>query len=347
VIRITLRDLQWRRRRFIIAAAGTSLVFALTLVLAGISNSFRVEAANSIAVFGADEFVVKVGVAGPFTPAAFPAGMAPAVARIPGVSRADPVVVGRVLYRATNPSDVVVVGHGVGGLGTPSLSSGRAVATSGEAVVDDSLGVATGAVAHLGDRDFKVVGTTHGQTAFGGQPEAYMLLGDAQALSLGAAPVITALAVRGHAAQVPAGLQVVDLAASRADLMRPLKHAIGTIDMIEYLLWAVAASIIGSVVYLSAMERVRDFAVLKATGSSSTALLMGVASQSVLLALTSAVLSVLLAVVLARSMPMAVVMPATAFAALPAVAALVGLLASVSGVRRALAVDPALAFGGP
>ena len=42
-----LRDLQWRRRRFPIAVVGTSLVFAMTLVLAGLATSFdRARAAS-------------------------------------------------------------------------------------------------------------------------------------------------------------------------------------------------------------------------------------------------------------------------------------------------------------
>ncbi|HEV7855102.1 MAG TPA: glutamine ABC transporter permease, partial [Mycobacterium sp.] len=37
MLRVTLRDLQWRRRRFVITIVGTSLVFAMTLLLTGLS----------------------------------------------------------------------------------------------------------------------------------------------------------------------------------------------------------------------------------------------------------------------------------------------------------------------
>jgi putative ABC transport system permease protein len=36
-----------------------------------------------------------------------------------------------------------------------------------------------------------------------------------------------------------------------------------------------------------------------------------------------------------------------AFTALPVIAVVIGLLASIAGLRRAVGVDPALAFGGP
>ena len=45
-----LRDLQWRRRRFLIAVIGTSLVFGMTLVLAGLATSFDREATRTLAV---------------------------------------------------------------------------------------------------------------------------------------------------------------------------------------------------------------------------------------------------------------------------------------------------------
>ncbi|MBV8346889.1 MAG: hypothetical protein JOZ49_04930 [Mycolicibacterium sp.] len=38
VLFTALRDMQWRRLRFAIAVAGTGLVFAMTLVLTGLTN---------------------------------------------------------------------------------------------------------------------------------------------------------------------------------------------------------------------------------------------------------------------------------------------------------------------
>ena len=54
------------------------------------------------------------------------------------------------------------------------------------------------------------------------------------------------------------------------------------------MLWIVAACIIASVLYLQAMERTRDFAVFKATGTSTMAIGMGLALQAVVLSLAAA-----------------------------------------------------------
>jgi putative ABC transport system permease protein len=57
MLRVTLRDLQWRRRRFMIAIVGTGLVFAMTLVLTGLSNGFRVEADDTVDALGFDTYL--------------------------------------------------------------------------------------------------------------------------------------------------------------------------------------------------------------------------------------------------------------------------------------------------
>ena len=56
-----LRDLQWRRRRFIIAIIGTGVVFAMTLVLTGLVERLRVEADDTVDDTGVDALDHPVG----------------------------------------------------------------------------------------------------------------------------------------------------------------------------------------------------------------------------------------------------------------------------------------------
>src|SRR5262249_59231265 len=109
----------------------------------------------------------------------------------------------------------------------------------------------------------------------------------------------------------------------------------------------VAVLIVGSVVYRSALERLRDFAVYKAIGVPTHSILAGLALQAVVVALLAAALGVIFSWLLGPMFPMIVVVPTSAYLALPLVAIVIGLLSSVAGFRRAVAVDPALAFGGP
>ena len=103
----------------------------------------------------------------------------------------------------------------------------------------------------------------------------------------------------------------------------------------------------GSLIYLSALERTRDFAVFKAVGVTTRSVLAGLALQAVVVAVVAAVLGAVLSLGLGPLFPIPVVVPTSAFVLLPVIAVVIGLLASVAGMRRAVTVDPALAFGGP
>ena len=99
------------------------------------------------------------------------------------------------------------------------------------------------------------------------------------------------------------------------------------------LLWIVAVLIVGSLVYLSALERLRDFAVFKAIGVPTRSILAGLALQAVVVALLAAALGVILAQLLAPLFPMTVVVPMRGYLALPVIAIVIGLLASVAGLQ--------------
>jgi putative ABC transport system permease protein len=87
--------------------------------------------------------------------------------------------------------------------------------------------------------------------------------------------------------------------------------------------------------------------VLKAVGVSTRSVLAGLCLQAVIVAVVAAVLGGLLSLVLTPIFPMRVEVPTSAFLLLPVIGVLIGLLASVAGMRRAVTIDPALAFGGP
>ena len=344
---VSLRDLQWRRRRFLIGVLATGLVFALALLITGISAAFHNEVIRSVNAFGADEWVVSARATGPFTtPVFFPQSAAGQIAQTnPGVQTA-PVVILRSTVHTTRLRDLNVIGVAPGGVGWPKVHDGRLPRASGEMLVDHSLGVALGSSLSLGGTRFTVVGRTDGVSYFAGTPVAIISIGDAQRLALGDQPLASAIIVHGTARALPAGLRAVSNAAAITDLRRPLKSATGTIDILRVLLWLVAGGIIGSVLYLQAIERTRDFAVFKATGVSSRSVVAGLALQAIFLAMLSAAVAILFAFVLTPTMPMRVDMAGSTYVVLVVVAIAVGLLASVSGLRRALSVDPALAFGG-
>jgi len=86
--------------------------------------------------------------------------------------------------------------------------------------------------------------------------------------------------------------------------------------------------------------------VFKATGTSTLALVLSLALQALILSLAAAALGIVFANLLAPVFPMRVTVPASVAAPLPLIAVIVGLFGSLVGLRRAVTVDPALAFGG-
>src|SRR5437879_3797156 len=90
---VSLRDLQWRRRRFFIGVCAAGLVFALALVITGISQSFHNEVWRTINAIDADAWVVPQKASGPFTATTLlPSSYAADLARQPGVEKAAPVL---------------------------------------------------------------------------------------------------------------------------------------------------------------------------------------------------------------------------------------------------------------
>ena len=342
---ISLRDLQWRRRRFIIAVVSAALAFALTLLLEGTVAHMRSEGPRVVNLFGADGWVVADGASGPFTTAQLlPAAATRAIAAIPGVTAASPLLVGRATVKDV---DVNLVGYERGGVTEPpKVRSGRLPDRSGEALVDSSLGLRPGEHVTILGRSFPIVGTTSGTTFYFGQATVFLPIEDVQQTLLAGQPLASAIVVRGRPRSLPADLTLMTDAQVTKDLARPLGQSAQTLTMINGLLWLTAAGVIGSIIYMTALERQRDVAVLKATGASTRSLLGGLAFEALVLAVTAAVIASVLALLLEPLFPFPVEIPVKAYVKLVVVAVVVGLIASAAGGRRISHVDPALAFGG-
>jgi putative ABC transport system permease protein len=95
---------------------------------------------------------------------------------------------------------------------------------------------------------------------------------------------------------------------------------------------------------VSALGRLRDFALVKALGASSIQVLRDVIFQSLFLALVAGGVGALLTELFLPRFPVYLDPPNAAYVQLSLLAAGSGVLASVGGIRRAVRVDPAVAF---
>ncbi len=345
MLKAALRDLQWRKRRFAIAIIGTGLVFAMTLVLTGLANGFRVEATSTVDSLGLDGYVVKSGATGPFLgSAAFPQSKLD----LPGVSLAVPLVYGSATMPVGGSArSVNVFGAPEGGPGMPTMANGRPPTTPDEVAVSSTMDKSIGDTVEIGSQPLRIVGIVENSTALAGQPNIFLTVTGAQELLFSGQSLLSSVGVRGKPSQVPSGFNTVDRSGAVEDLLRALSGARQAMTLMAGLLWLVAALIVGSMIYMSALERTRDFAVFKAVGVPTRAILAGLAMQAVVVAILAAALGGALSILLGPLFPMRVDIPEIAFLLLPVVAVSIGVLASLAGLRRAVTVDPALAFGGP
>ena len=343
---LTLRDLVYRRTRFVVVVVLGALVFALLFVMTGLVEQFNSEPADTVAAIGADTWVVPEGVSSPFTAAA-----AVPIAALDAViaENTAPVVTSRssvVVEPGAEPVQVILIGHEIDALGSPPTVAGRAVSSPGEVVVDETLDLAVGDEVTMVGQPFTVVGETRRTTLLAGVPVVFVVLSDAQSLTFGAADVISGALVEGEPTSIPPGAKVMTADEVTQSALEPLEGAIASIDLVRALLWMVAAIIVGAVVYLSALDRQRDFAVLKAVGAPNRALLGSLALQAVFVALLAVAVAAIVQIFLAPRFPLAVTVPDRAFWQLPVSAVIMALIAGAAGMRKVLRADPSQAFSG-
>ena len=341
---LTFRDLAYRKVRFIVVTILGAVVFALLFVMTGLVNQFNLEPAEAVDQFGADEWVLPDGVSAPFTSVSVMS--AAALDAVDATTKAPVVITRSSVSDGGTPEEVVLVGFEPGGLGTPQVVEGRPPEVEREVALDRTLGTEIGGNVKVAGEFFTVVGLTEKTTVLAGIPFAYLRLPEAQMLAFTSTDVISSVLVAGDVGPLPPGLVSLTSDDVVAQTLQPLEGAIASIDLVRALLWIVAAIIVGAVVYLSALDRQRDFAVLKAVGASNASLLGSLALQAVLIALGAVALAAIIQIFLAPQFPLPVTVPSSAFWQLPLLAVVMALGAGAIGMRKVLRSDPSQAFAG-
>lgn len=345
VLLLTARDLQFRATRFASAILGTAVVFTMVFLMTGVTEQFHREPRQVVDELGSDAWLLRDGASGAFTSSeTLPVDIG---RRIRGVDVAPLVTARHSITQGEERTDVVIAGFTPGGIGQPEVAAGSVPAKPGEVAIDRTSDIALGEDVTIGATSFTVVGHTARTTLFAGMPFVFMPIGDAQQLVYQGQPLATTLLLSEAPTRVPRGFAVLDGEAVAADAVRPLDGAVSSVNLIRVLLWFVAAMIIGTLTYLSSLDRRRDVAVLKALGTRTSQLGASIALQGVLVALAAVALATALQAFLVPVFPLEVAVPRRAFVQLPVIAVLVALVSGAAGLRKAVGVDPASAFSGP
>ena len=341
---LTLRDLRYRMTRFVIVTVVAGVVFAMLFLMNGLVEQFHREPAETTRSFGADRWMLGAGVTGPFTsvsPMSLYAGEGMAAKE-----RAPFVLAISTMRRDGKAREVVIVGHDTSGLAAPRVVDGRAARAVGEIVTDRSAGAALGAEVEIANHPFHVVGHTKNATVLAGLPLVYVSLREAQDTIFSNKEIVSGFLFRGDVGSPMPGTVLLTNDEIAKDTFHPLGKAVAAIDLVRALLWFLAVVLIGAVVYLSALERHRDFAVLKAVGSTDRTLAGGLAIQAVLVAVVAVALGSVLQLLIKPAFPLRITVPSADYWRLPLVASVAALLAASAGMRRVVRTDPATAFAG-
>lgn len=341
---LTVRDLRHRATRVVVVITMGAVVFALLFVMTGLVEQFHLEPYDTVEAIGADHWVVATGISGPFT--ASSVMPADAIDSVQADEKAPVVVARSSLAFDDQITEVVMVGHDADALGSPPIVDGRGATSTGEVIVDASVGVDVGDQVTLAGAELTIVGLSRRTTLLAGIPVVFVLTSDAQQLTFRDETLVSGILTSGEAPVVGPGLTVMTGDAVADDVLGPLENAIASVDLVRALLWLVAALIIGAIVYLSALERQRDFAVLKAVGAPTRMLMGSLGLQAVLVAAGAVLLAIAIQAVLVPFFPMAVVVPTRALWQVPVFAIVMAVIAGAAGMRRVATSDPVQAFAG-
>ena len=147
----------------------------------------------------------------------------------------------------------------------------------------------------------------------------YVGLHDAQTVAFEGADLVSAVVVDGRPSALPTGLAVMTNGQIDRASLQQMATAESSINNSKLFMWAIAAVIVASLVYVTALERTRDFAVLKALGASSGALYVGLALQAVVVALVAAAVAAVVAQFMVGVFAQVVAIPTSAYIILPVI----------------------------
>lgn len=330
-----MRDIILGRRRTGAVVGLLAIVMTLLFVMNGLVNQFNVEPKLATASIGGDRYwTVSEASTGPITSPITDAQLAsvdgvPVTLGMTSLDGARALVVGR--QSLAEVTDRVV---------------GRWATSSGELVVDASTGLTVGDQTLLGGRVVSVVGVIDDGTVLAGVPLVFTTLDQATSVLASGTQdaLVGVLTDAPPGLPLPPGTKVLTSEEVAADAFLPLSNAVSTVTLVNSLLWVIAIIVTAAVTYLSAIERTREFAVLKAIGASSRAVGLSQLLQGMLTALLAAAVAAVLQQFVAPLFPMTVRVPDAAFVRIPALAAAVALVAGAAGTRHAIRVQPSEAF---
>ena len=336
---LILRDLQFRKWRVLLTMLLMAIVMTLLFIMAGVVGQMSGEPARAVNQISGDRtWVIADGSSGPLTtPQAVPASRFANTKATAG--DAQLVLTSPVAINGVRGFLIAREGQ----FDEPTLTNGRAVASAGEVVVDITTELSVGDRVDLNGTSVEVVGTSADTTIIAGLPLVFTTLAYGQSVATAGQDLVTA-AVTTSQPDVDAGLKVLSNDMVAADARIPVEEALSSITLINGLLWLVTIIIITAVIYVAALERTRDFAVLKAVGARTRDLGASLLVQGVVMTIGAFAIAAILQRFIGPAFPMALRMQGSSWIQIFVTALIAAALAALAGIQRMRSISPAEAF---
>ena len=101
---------------------------------------------------------------------------------------------------------------------------------------------------------------TEAVTLLGGIPNVYASLEDVQEIAFQGGPLITTVVTTGTPTEPTTDLAVLTSDQVEEDTIHAMRDAVASIENSRTMMWVVAAIIVAALMYVSSLERLRDFA---------------------------------------------------------------------------------------
>lgn len=381
---LAVRDIRRNPRRFMMTCAGVGLLMLVVMGMSGIYRGIIDDATSVLNATNADVWVVQESTNGPFAEdSRLPEDLKKTLRSIGGVAASGAVSFQTFQTEwKGKPLRLFAIGYDPSlELGGPvNIIEGRPIRRSHfEMVAGVRSGLKIGDVITLNNDGYSVVGiASENVVSPGGDPVVYLTLHDAQELlfkkdnaairndraraAAATPPVPDWHIVNAVVLKVADGWppdRVIDdinrwkhlRAMSAAEQEKILTG--GMVEKSKMQLWLfrtiliiVSMAVIALVIYTQTMEKTREIATLKLIGSPDWVIVRLILEQALLMGFAAYWIGFVLFQLTYSKFPKRMIANPFDLQALFAVVIVICVIASISGIRSALRVDPARALGG-
>ncbi|MCK9372226.1 MAG: ABC transporter permease [Sulfuricurvum sp.] len=378
MINLAQRDIAHSLGKFVTTALGVGMLIGVVLIMIGVYRGMAHDALIVPNDLGAELWVVQKDTLGPFAETSrLHEDLKYSLKGFRGVKAVYPITFQSLqLFCGEKPVRVFALGYeALSGYKPFKLMEGRAIQIpQKEMIVDSKTGFKLGEAISLGRETYTVVGLTHKAVSSGGDPMVYIDLAEAQELQFlfsneqirndrirggntpststvntfvlmlndDAEPLSVAHEIEKWKHQQVYTAQEQEVILTKNLIERSAKQ----IGMFTVILLIVSSVIISLIIYTMTIGKMKEIAILKLIGAPNSVITKMIAQQSLLLGILAFIGGNLFAHASADLFPKTIILVPTDALKLLGVVIIVSMLASLSGIRTALRIDPASAIGG-